>query len=54
MSPAPCCPQEVHEQRKRESQFPRLAYVGIQKLGDIELELRNCECGSTLAREVRR
>lgn len=44
-----------HEAAKRPSQFPKLEPVGVQRFGDVELELRNCPvCKSTLAREVRR
>jgi len=48
------CTQADHERRKRESQFPKLSFVGIQDLGGVLLELRNCPCGSTLAKEAKR
>lgn len=48
------CPSEAHARLKTDSQFPKLAYVGVQVLGDVVLELRNCSCGSTLCREVKK
>ncbi len=47
------CAQAAHELQKRPSRFPKLALVGHQSLGDLVLELRNCGCGSTLAKEVK-
>lgn len=43
----------AHEAVKRsEVMWSALPFVGIQPDGDGFLELRNCMCGSTLAREV--
>lgn len=47
------CSQSDHIRMKRPSQFPKLAYVGIQWFGsrrEDAFELRNCgKCLSTLA-----
>lgn len=51
--PAECCSRAEHERLKRDSQFPKLEQIGVQRFADIALELANCsKCQSTLAREV--
>lgn len=52
-----CCPVETHEEMKRdEIAWRAMRLVGVQDIaaddhGPAErLELRNCSCGSTLAR----
>ncbi len=47
------CSPSSHERLKRDSQWPKLPLLGVQRLGDMVLELRNCEaCHSTLAVEA--
>lgn len=41
-----------HEGLKLPESWSGLAYVGVQVLGDVKLEMRNCECGSTLCVEL--
>jgi hypothetical protein len=50
----PCSPT-LHERVKRDTaEWSRLPLVGTQPTDDgPDLELRNCPCGSTLAREVK-
>lgn len=44
------CSHETHETHKATpAAFRRLAYVGRQFDGEQWIELRNCECGSTLS-----
>lgn len=53
---ATVCPVEVHERMKRDSDlWALLAPLGRVRLdpeGPV-IELRNCNCGSTLAKEIR-
>lgn len=49
------CEQAVHEAIKAsERAFAACRYIGLQRFPDGRaLEMRNCECGSTLAKEVK-
>lgn len=48
------CTRESHEAAKLdEKAWLSMEYVGIQESGpEYSLELRNCKCGSTLARRI--
>ena len=49
----PCCSQAAHDELKAGPSWQFLEYLGIQATEDgPDLELRNCECGATLAKPV--
>lgn len=52
------CAPEVHDRLRRDSDaWALLPIVGTMKTydeADTVLDLRNCKCGSTIAREVKR
>ena len=52
---APACTRAVHDQIKRDAgAWASLPYLGLQADGPRHvLELRNCACGSTLAKRRR-
>lgn len=50
------CEREVHEAMKLDDArwYGETTYLGVQPgCGGPDLEIRNCRCGSTLAREAR-
>lgn len=48
---ASTCTRESHEASKLTADWDSMEYVGIQEVDqDYSLELRNCKCGSTLAK----
>lgn len=56
--PDRCAGRDEHDRLKRDTrEWLELPLVGIQRFDDddgpVELELRNCNAGSTLARQVR-
>lgn len=54
----PVCPESVHEAMKSSPEWSLLKPIGMQIIeerddGKVEaLEMRNCQCGSTLCKEV--
>lgn len=47
------CTRESHEAAKLTEEWSSMEYVGIQEADqDYSLELRNCKCGSTLAKKI--
>jgi len=47
------CTKDSHEALKVDGSWDMLDYVGIQEVNHkYSLELRNCKCGSTLARKI--
>lgn len=47
------CTRESHEASKLTAEWSFMEYLGIQETGhEYALELRNCKCGSTLAKEI--
>jgi len=55
LPPQSVCEQAVHDAIKAsERAFAACRFIGFQRgVGGEELELRNCHCGSTLAKEVK-
>ena len=49
-----CCGKEF---KKRSDYFLKTSYVGIMRTGkyrEYDLEMRNCDCGSTLATHIQK